>query len=232
MGQVKFSGLVTGIKGKIGGTVFQSGKTGYTAKNNSGVNRKGVVGKGGVARMKQRIQVNTLATFWGSLSVEEREAWQNEAVNYTFYNRFGDPYTPSGYQLFMSLNLNLIAVEEAPKPSPEKKGEIFPITAFSVVNKSISEFKVTWAAPAQSKFAIIISGTPQRRVGKGIAGQSFGKITSILSNVSRPQDITNAMIEKYSQLQIGAEIWLKVEVVNTETGQRSAPFYTQVILDA
>ena len=30
---VKFSALVTGLKGKIGGTVFQGSKTGYAAKN-------------------------------------------------------------------------------------------------------------------------------------------------------------------------------------------------------
>lgn len=121
MPQIKYSGLVTDIKGKAGGSVFASNKQGSYFRNNKwGGGRKS-------ARWdKAKNNLSILSSNWRGLTAEQKTAWNDMAINYPFYNKFKVEYTPSGYQLYMSLNGNLLAagfplltVPNAPRPYPE-----------------------------------------------------------------------------------------------------------------
>lgn len=104
MPQIKFSGLVTAMKGKAGGSIFSQNKQGAYFRNN----------RWGGGRKSQRwdnakIRLGYLSNQWRLLSPEQREAWQAAGADYPFTNKFKETYIPSGYQLFMSLNGNLYA---------------------------------------------------------------------------------------------------------------------------
>lgn len=104
MPQIKFSALVTSMKGKAGGSIFSQNKQGpYFRNNRWGGGRKSARWDAA----KNRLQ--TLSNAWRLLSAEQREAWQAAAVNYPFENKFKEEYIPSGYQLYMSLNGTLFA---------------------------------------------------------------------------------------------------------------------------
>ena len=104
MPQIKFSGLVTAMKGKAGGSIFSQNKQGAYFRNNRwGGGRK----SGRWDAAKQRLTI--LSNAWRNLSAEQREAWESAGVNFPFQNKFKDEYIPNGYQLFMSLNGNLYA---------------------------------------------------------------------------------------------------------------------------
>jgi len=104
MPQIKFSGLVTAMKGKAGGSIFSQNKQGAYFRNN----------RWGGGRKSQRWdnaknRLSFLSNQWRLLSAEQREAWQAAGADYPFENKFKESYIPSGYQLFMSLNGNLYA---------------------------------------------------------------------------------------------------------------------------
>jgi hypothetical protein len=104
MPQIKFSGLVTAMKGKAGGSIFSQNKQGAYFRNN----------RWGGGRKSERwdnakIRLSYLSNQWRLLSAEQREAWQAAGKDYPFENKFKESYIPSGYQLFMSLNGNLYA---------------------------------------------------------------------------------------------------------------------------
>ena len=44
---------------------------------------------------------------WGTLTSQEQVSWETAASQMTWYNRLGDPYTPSGYLLWMRCSMNL-----------------------------------------------------------------------------------------------------------------------------
>lgn len=121
MPQIKYSGLVTDIKGKAGGSVFASNKQGSYFRNNKwGGGRKSTRWNNAKNRLSQ------LSSQWKALNAEQQAAWNAMTVNYPFYNKFKVEYTPSGYQLFMSLNGNLLAagfplltIPVAPRSYPE-----------------------------------------------------------------------------------------------------------------
>jgi len=102
MPQIKFSALVTDMKGKANGSVFSSNKQGSYFRNNKwGGGRK-------TARWQNaKINLAFLSNAWKNLTNEEREAWNAAAQDNPFLNKFKVEYIPSGYQLFMSWNGNL-----------------------------------------------------------------------------------------------------------------------------
>jgi hypothetical protein len=103
MPQVKFSGLITAMKGKAGGSIFSQNKQGAYFRNNRwGGGRKSPRWDAA----KQRLQL--LSNSWRLLSDEQRQAWQDAAINFPFENKFKEPYIGSGYQVYMSLNGNLL----------------------------------------------------------------------------------------------------------------------------
>jgi hypothetical protein len=104
MPQIKFSGLVTAMKGKAGGSIFSQNKQGAYFRNNRwGGGRKS-------ARWDAvKVRLATLSNAWRNLSQEQREAWEAASADFPFENKFKEQYIASGYQLFMSLNGNLYA---------------------------------------------------------------------------------------------------------------------------
>lgn len=113
MASVKYGGIVTEIKGKLGGTVFQKSKSGGTAKN------KGMHGKAkgfgrstnsqtfGDATQKNQKRFASITKMWQALSSVQKSNWSSLATSWTFKNKFGEVYTASGYQVFCAANLNL-----------------------------------------------------------------------------------------------------------------------------
>jgi hypothetical protein len=103
MPQIKFSALVTDMKGKANGSVFSSNKQGSYFRNNKwGGGRK-------TARWQNaKVNLAFLSNAWKNLTNEEREAWNAAAPDNPFLNKFKVEYIPSGYQLFMSWNGNLL----------------------------------------------------------------------------------------------------------------------------
>jgi len=121
MPQIKYSGLVTDIKGKAGGSVFASNRQGSYFRNN-----KWGGGRKSARWNRAKNNLAFLSSQWKALTSEQRDAWNAAAVNFPFYNKFKVEYTPSGYQLFMSLQGNLLAnslplidTPSNPRPAPK-----------------------------------------------------------------------------------------------------------------
>jgi len=57
-------------------------------------------------QMAQRGLMTSVSALWGqSLSAANRQTWEDQAAETKFKNRLGIEYQPSGYQLFMKLNI-------------------------------------------------------------------------------------------------------------------------------
>lgn len=57
-------------------------------------------------QLNKRGKLTTVSQYWGTyLTQAQRDVWNDWAKGVTFKNRFGMPYNPTGYQLFMKWNL-------------------------------------------------------------------------------------------------------------------------------
>lgn len=116
MASVQYGSIITEIKGKLQGQVFQGGNVGNILRN------KGYISGNGVNR--RNIQNNKLAAItaaWKTLTDAERLTWDALKPSWIFYNKFGASYQGNGFQIYTACNLNLVTIGEPPTntaPSP------------------------------------------------------------------------------------------------------------------
>ena len=149
---IKFSALVTALRGSIGGTTFSNSPSGPVAKlkvvfgggpshtvkppkktalsqvsvwhgRMSSVSNQGYLQPDGSQNASPKSadsknNIRKVSKAWGSLLASDRAAWQAQASTVQFKNKFGDPYTPNGFEYYMQNNLNRLAVGLGPSARP------------------------------------------------------------------------------------------------------------------
>lgn len=121
MPKVKFTALVSDMKGKANGSVFSSNKGGsYFRTNKTGGGRKTE------SWAIQKSSFADLSSTWKTLTEEQQQAWKDATTNYPTTNAFGELRYPTGYELYMRINGTLKAanqfildVPETPRAMPD-----------------------------------------------------------------------------------------------------------------
>lgn len=107
MAIVKYGALITEIKGKVGGQVFQNGNAGFVLRN-----KNSRPGAASVSRLNATNGMSAISSSWRALSDAQRLAWSAATENWLFLNRYGESYQGSGYQMFCAYNRRLALAEE------------------------------------------------------------------------------------------------------------------------
>lgn len=97
---IKLGPLASAVAGSIGGTTFQRGPSGTQARRIPLPTQRGFVQWYG-----QAVQTASTALLWRNLDPTDRQSWLDEAPLQTWTNRFGEPFTPTPYQLFQRCNM-------------------------------------------------------------------------------------------------------------------------------
>jgi len=99
MPKIRLSAIATDIKGKSNGSVFSKNSGGtYFRTNTTGGGNKSQ------KWTKNKNGFSSIASRWRTLTTTQQQAWRDAALLYPTVNVWGDPRTPSGYELFMRLN--------------------------------------------------------------------------------------------------------------------------------
>lgn len=99
MARVQYSNIVNEITGSVGGLTFHRNTSGPLIKLKPLAKRKGVLSVNPVL-----VDLSLLAGIWNALSLSNRVLWNNYALTYTFYNRYGAVKVLTGYNLFVGVN--------------------------------------------------------------------------------------------------------------------------------
>jgi len=109
MALVRFGNGVSELRGSIAGNVFSRGRAGAIVRN-----RTTPVNPNTQAQADFRYLFSQTAANYTTLTKSQQEAWTEYAQMLTFWrNRLGEPYTPSGRQVFQYCNTNLALVNSA-----------------------------------------------------------------------------------------------------------------------
>jgi len=106
------SSLVPGLVGSIGAVTFRTSRSGRVMQT-----RARPCGQASPAQLQSRAQLQTVASYWRSMTNAQRRAWQNAAINYSVRNRVGELFTLNGFQLFMRVNLHNAHIIIPPNPA-------------------------------------------------------------------------------------------------------------------
>lgn len=108
MAYIKFSALVSSVKGKLNGSYFQSQKGGTALKNISGRRAKQKNNQATLGAAQARL--GFVSQYWRSITIAGRNDWNVFALNFTRINKNGQEYTPTGYQMFNECNGNALVL--------------------------------------------------------------------------------------------------------------------------
>lgn len=241
MARVKFTAAVDQIVGKLNGSVFGKGRSGAWVRSKS---RPTVRTTPRVQAVKARFAA--LSMLFRTLSPDAIEAWNGAVGDWLRTNIFGDTVRPSGFNLFMQLNLNVmnaLGADEASilyPPAPEEM--IFLTTlglnfqngdgAVDPVVPNILEYEFSDVAPFTilSNFRLVFEATAPISAGKTYIGRNEYRVIASLSGTipAGTNDIApeyNAVFgyEAAGTLPVGKNIWVRAYFVNVETGQRGTP---------
>lgn len=103
MAVVKYGSIVTEIKGKVNGQVFQKGNNGLILRT-----RAYSQGRTSQVFTKAKNNMSTIARLWASIDIVSQGMWTAAAPDWPFYDKFGNAYVGSGYQYFVAFNTLLL----------------------------------------------------------------------------------------------------------------------------
>lgn len=145
MPKIRLSALATDMKGKAGGSVFSTNSGGVYFRNNpSGTSSK----KPANGLRKQMFA--TLSQSWKLLTEEQMTAWADAGILYPTTNAWGESRIPKGFELYMRLNMNLLAAGLAPLVVPVTPRSIPSITSCELVWTDEFQLIPTSFFPCQS----------------------------------------------------------------------------------
>ena len=221
MASVRYAALVSDLAGKVGGSNFQRGLASPIYRNISTRRNMARLLPVGVLVPHIRSLFRTAVSSWRTLSSSQQAAWVAVTSSFPRYNKFGTPYTPSAYQLFVELSLGLLYIGEdivtgAPATSSFVNGAI----TFTYVSATPS-ITVSMVAPYPTAgYKVAIYCSPYISNGQGFRRSKCVSIAlKSFTAGTHSYDITSNVTAIHGPIIVGTQLWFYLAQVNNVTGE-------------
>lgn len=225
--KAKFGAIVVDGRGKIGGHVASKNRAGaYFRTKVTPVNPQ-TSAQSGV-----RANLTFMSQSWQLLTEEQRAGWNGAVANYGRTDIFGDIKNPSGFNLYMRLNLNILAagggiVSDVPVDTfaPE-------LVTFTAAPDSVAgDFDIVFApTPVPTNTAYVVECTEQTSAGKSFVKNLFRTVQVLPAADATPTNIFANYTAKFGTLIPGKKITVRVKAVNLISGLSSTPTVVSAIV--
>lgn len=215
--KIKFGSFVTDGSGKIGGHVVAKNRSGHYMRTKVTPSNPRTS-----AQSETRAILGTLSSAWSGLTPEERNSWNGAVNSWSSTNVFGDIKNPTGKNLFVGLNKNLLeSGQTAINQAPEKQ-EI-PFLGVTVVQGDASTLQLTAeAANVATGFLINVYATAPQTQGTGFFKGKYRKIATIDGADINTANFGGDYVTKFGNFLEGQNIAFEFKVIGTN-GQVGTP---------
>lgn len=185
MARITYGALVTDLKGSIAGTTFQNNSSGsivrsraYTCVNPS------------TQQSVRQLALIQFVALWSQLTLSQKNLWNLLAASHTKINDWGSYVRISGYQWFLSYNLNAFTQDQGPYLVPEAYTLVDPVPQFNLVADA-DEFLIDFGHPVSfpGTFAGIYATVPLKQSNVKLRKSTF-LLTCWLTTNTRYIDVT------------------------------------------
>jgi hypothetical protein len=225
--KIKFGAIITDGRNKIGGQVVSKNKAGSYMKNKVTPTNPQTT-----AQSSKRGNVTSISQAWSGLTDTQRAAWNAAAINYAKSDIFGDLRHPSGFNLFMWLNLNLLNVGESQISTPPASATVSSLTSLAV-NTLTAAGVITLdfgPDPVPANHILVVQASGNMSPGRAFSMSYVRLIEIFAAAEASPADIATAWIAKYGSPLAGKKVWFRAFLVNTVNGSASAALNTSGIV--
>ncbi len=230
---VKYGAIVSELKGKLGGQVFKGGASGgvmMTKNQLTGATSNGSkltkADAGRVVNAQKNIGNN--ASAWKDLTTEQRATWIAAAPNFPFKNKFGETYTPSGYQLYMSVNTNLSLVGVATLTDAPEVPVLESCPAFTVVSSTSPTATFYMAGTIPAGYKMTMYATAPMSAGRAVTKGNKKAILVFDETQTFPVSLDTAYSKIFGTLPSAGTVWFEGKLTKADAGRTSQAYQIQV----
>jgi hypothetical protein len=213
--KVKFGSIVTEGSGKIGGHVASKNRGGAYFRT-----KVTPINPNTTAQQNARGILGSLSTQWSLLTQAQRLSFNNAVADFATTDIFGDIRNPSGINLFVKLNTNLINTGQAQIVSAPAKEE-FLFSGISVVALTVAtqEVQINLDNSLNNGATVLLFATPSLSQGTSFVKNRLRCIGSETVSMGAI-DATSGYVGKYGAFVAQANIVVGFRVISA-TGQAS-----------
>ena len=213
--KLKFGAIVTDGRGKIGGHVASKNRAGAYLRTKVTPTNPNTV-----AQMQARSVLSSLSQQWSTLSESQRLGWNEAVKEWGTTDIFGDIKKPSGINLFVKLNSNLISVGMPQVLDVPAKTEV-PAVVVVNGNYSVSTgaLHIYFDSGLADTKTALVRATPKLSAGVSFVKSQFrviGHVNVQFDDVA----LTGAYSSKFGAVSAGDNVYASVQLV-FENGQKT-----------
>lgn len=232
MATIKYTAITSGIKGSIAGTTFQGGRVAPVIRTKPigppGATYK--ITKADAGRALDGIQATSeISSSWKNLTAAQQNSWRTQAPNYPATNKWGDLYTPTGFQLYMTMNtrfaiFGLDLLTDAPTP-----GVVVNAPDFSVAYSSGAGSLDVAAFTIVPGYQYVLYGARSLSKGRNPQKSDFKLLYAFEGTETFPFSLGNFWSDNFGPIPSHANLWFRLDVFNKATAQRGVSTFYQLI---
>jgi len=226
MARIKFSPIISEVKGKLGNIVFQGGKSGIIMRERAlprNLNTN--------AQIVSRTNLAKVKSAWQVLSTTDLNSWISFATFFSKKTKFNQQKALSPYELFMQHNSvriqsNLEILENTSLYTSSLDQVLTGITLVPNVSLSVE----CEGVPANSNEYMFVYIS---RPFKPSASISKSEVRFMLagSNAINPTNITTQYINAFSRLpNVGEKVLIKTVKIATQSGYISRFDFSEIVI--
>jgi len=227
--KMKFGAIIVDGRGKVGGHVASKNRFGaYLRTKVTPVNPKSPYQVGVRARLAG------LSQDWRGLTPAQRLAWNSAVSDYKKTDIFGDIQNPTGFNLFVRLNSNLLNIGEAQQSAPPLPGSPAAITSASLISDvSDAKIEITFDPAVGADNHYIVKATPALSAGKSFVKSEYRQIDVLDNADASPVNLMAAWNAKFGSAPVaGQKVFVQLVPILDATGQAGLPYEVSAVTSA
>ena len=213
--KLKFGAIVTDGRGKIGGHV--------ASKNRSGAYLRTKVtpsNPNSVAQVQARSILASLSQSWQTLTESQRSGWNDAVKEWGTTDIFGDIKNPSGINLFVKLNANLLNIGgTALSDVPAKREVPLTVVVDGTLSRATGSITINFSNNLADGYVALVRATPTLSNGVSFVKSQF-RVVGYSEVTMDMVELLDAYSAKFNTPSVGANIYVSVQFV-LSNGQKT-----------
>jgi hypothetical protein len=215
MAKIKFSALVSDMRGKLNGSVASHNRGGSYFRN-----KVTPVNPRSASQVAARSRFASFSQQWRTLTQVQIAAWNSAVGAYAKKNIFGNLKNPTGAQLFQKVNNNLVVSGGSAITSPAAPKGVSVVTAGVLTYTSATPaLSLAYSGNVPAATRVKVYATPPLSAGVSFVKTQFRLITTLAPAAVSPANILTPYNSKFGSVgAVGTKIFVKIIFVDQTSG--------------